>query len=283
MAWHERRDSGQETTRAAVVECRQTEVEVGLVVGPRARPALSLRQPALRGPIDDLAVAELDVLRVLLQEVVKPIERALVRDAHRKHDLVLPVHGGGRLKLLDVRHRRALGHAALERQRPHGCRSEVDLQRHVPEADVREEGLALERLRKRLRLRSALAVHEEADSVAVRALGVQIHEYRGNGLAAEALASVGRALPLGEVPALRIEVHAAVTVAEEERGPRGRETCPHDLPGRGPALPIRMVAPAVGLAGQHGLDDLNLVHVPPSLEAGVRAGPSDKVLHAAVG
>mmetsp|Transcript_39748 Transcript_39748/g.101057 ORF Transcript_39748/g.101057 Transcript_39748/m.101057 type:complete len:487 (-) Transcript_39748:138-1598(-) len=72
-----------------VIQGSDTKAELRLVVG--ALDPSGLDDAALCGPLQDGAVRELRVTRVLLQEHVQPIEGALVRQAHREDDLVLGI------------------------------------------------------------------------------------------------------------------------------------------------------------------------------------------------
>mmetsp|Transcript_32850 Transcript_32850/g.94367 ORF Transcript_32850/g.94367 Transcript_32850/m.94367 type:complete len:306 (-) Transcript_32850:734-1651(-) len=81
----------QHRAEAAVLELREAEAHLGLVVGGPLGVRPLPRHPAPLGPVQDRAVAELRVARVLLQEHVQPVKDPLARQAHGQDDLPLPL------------------------------------------------------------------------------------------------------------------------------------------------------------------------------------------------
>mmetsp|Transcript_110183 Transcript_110183/g.311550 ORF Transcript_110183/g.311550 Transcript_110183/m.311550 type:complete len:311 (+) Transcript_110183:1142-2074(+) len=71
-----------------IVQLPDAEAHVGPVVAG-ARGAALAPEAALRAPFQDHAAAELEVVRVRLEEPVQPLERPLVGQAHGEHDLTL--------------------------------------------------------------------------------------------------------------------------------------------------------------------------------------------------
>mmetsp|Transcript_80420 Transcript_80420/g.209784 ORF Transcript_80420/g.209784 Transcript_80420/m.209784 type:complete len:546 (-) Transcript_80420:327-1964(-) len=272
VAGHARGDGLDHAGGARVVEEGQPSVEVGLVVG--TRPALALPHPALDGPLIHFAVAELGEGGVALQPAVEPVERALVRQAHGEDDGGLARGGSG---LHGVGLGRVLHHPACERQRRHRRLPEVHLHGDVAERDVGEERLALEVVRERHRFAHAHAGPEEAHGVGIRALGIQVDEHSNDHVTAELAQRLGRfggACPEG---AVRVESHAPIGVAEEERRVCRGEAHAQELLGLlGPVL-------ALALVGAQQLEHLHLEHVPAGLQPHVGAGAADEVLHSAVG
>mmetsp|Transcript_58751 Transcript_58751/g.188920 ORF Transcript_58751/g.188920 Transcript_58751/m.188920 type:complete len:220 (+) Transcript_58751:1656-2315(+) len=172
VPWHHLCNGIDCSAHAEVVHQRYSEVEIRLVIGMLPRVALWLPDAALDCPFLDLPIAELHVLRILVQETVKPVEGALVRKGHGKKHLILAILGHGRLHLLDVSLRSLLHHAALEGQGCHRLGPEVHLQRDVAEGNVREKGFPLQVVRQGLWFADALAIAEEAQRVCVGTLGI---------------------------------------------------------------------------------------------------------------
>mmetsp|Transcript_94183 Transcript_94183/g.272143 ORF Transcript_94183/g.272143 Transcript_94183/m.272143 type:complete len:236 (+) Transcript_94183:305-1012(+) len=80
---------GQQSTYHGVVHTGHAELHVRLV--HRVRGGLRAGQAAPRAPLEELAIAELDVLRVLRQKSVQPLEGPLVGQAHGEEHIILAV------------------------------------------------------------------------------------------------------------------------------------------------------------------------------------------------
>mmetsp|Transcript_68387 Transcript_68387/g.196152 ORF Transcript_68387/g.196152 Transcript_68387/m.196152 type:complete len:579 (+) Transcript_68387:929-2665(+) len=275
---HGRRNGVQRTADAEVIHASDPEVEVGFVVA--ALPALLPGHPqaALARPLQDLAVAQLSVARVLRVPRVQGIEGALVREGDRQDDLILASLW---LRLLcnhDVGLCRTAKAAALEGQRPGGLGAECNLHRDVAEGHVWEKGLTVQTFGDGLRLRDALTIAEQAQSVHVGARRVQIQENTNDLVAGEFLRAAQLLLPARAEVAFGIEADVRIlAVSEHQRGAGRGEADLEQLPrcgNSGAQSGIRR------LCGVKRLDDPDLEHVPPSLHAHIRAGTCDEVLHA---
>mmetsp|Transcript_152033 Transcript_152033/g.488143 ORF Transcript_152033/g.488143 Transcript_152033/m.488143 type:complete len:350 (-) Transcript_152033:944-1993(-) len=119
VARQQRRDHGNDLLQTEVIHTRQAKAKLGLVVTRPFRIAPLSRQAALVGPIQNGPVAELDIVPVLRQEAVQPIERTLVGQTDGHDDLVLSVLFRS-LPHHAVRDQCLLHGQALERQRPQG-------------------------------------------------------------------------------------------------------------------------------------------------------------------
>mmetsp|Transcript_94184 Transcript_94184/g.272147 ORF Transcript_94184/g.272147 Transcript_94184/m.272147 type:complete len:456 (+) Transcript_94184:305-1672(+) len=263
---------GQQSTYHGVVHTGHAELHVRLV--HRVRGGLRAGQAAPRAPLEELAIAELDVVGMPLEEGVHPVEVALLRQAHRDNHLEDTV---ARLRLLhdvDVGGGGVGDHGAGEGELGHGRRAEVHLQRHVPEGNRGEKRLAQQGLRDGLRVARSGAVREEAHGVRVRARSVEVHQQAQDDLPAVLRTN----LPprrRRDVVALAIEASAlAVRLAQEQR--RG---------GAGEAqsakLPLRQGAGR--LWAEERLHDPDLEQVPAGLDAGRAPRARNEVLPAAVG
>mmetsp|Transcript_18394 Transcript_18394/g.53164 ORF Transcript_18394/g.53164 Transcript_18394/m.53164 type:complete len:391 (+) Transcript_18394:1112-2284(+) len=140
---------------AVVVHLLDAEALLRLVFVGHRVGAVALLPPdlALLGPVQDHAVADLRELRVLLQELVEPVETALSRQADRKDDLVLAAGRGVGLRDNDVTRGGILQHPALEGKRSERLGAKVDVGCDVLVGNGGEQSLALQGLRQGLRLR----------------------------------------------------------------------------------------------------------------------------------
>mmetsp|Transcript_150314 Transcript_150314/g.418832 ORF Transcript_150314/g.418832 Transcript_150314/m.418832 type:complete len:212 (+) Transcript_150314:1482-2117(+) len=178
----------QDLLHAAVIQVRDAEVHVRLVV--RGLVGVRLRSPKAtpQGPGDDHALAELGVLGVPLQEPIHPIKGALVRQHHREHDLVFPVC---RLWVCCDHHillRGVLQHAAREGKRHVVLGAEVHMHRNVPEGQGREEDLPLQVLGQRLGRTCPLPFFEEGDGARVgAAFIIEVEDHRNGVVSCELL------------------------------------------------------------------------------------------------
>mmetsp|Transcript_54869 Transcript_54869/g.153017 ORF Transcript_54869/g.153017 Transcript_54869/m.153017 type:complete len:387 (+) Transcript_54869:1300-2460(+) len=273
----QRRHRACDAGHAPVVHALDAEAELGLVVRVRQTPPGRLPETALRGPLLNLAVAELCVLRVLLQEAVHEIKGGLVWDRHGEHHGALVLRQN--LRQLSVRLRRVLDGAACERKCLQGRRAEVHLNAHAAERHVGKEGLVLEFFWQGLRLTDALTVPEQADSVRVRALGVEVQQHTDD-LALREPLRCHELLTVRHEEALRVEADAAAAVRhvpEHQRGARRGEADPHRLLG------LRRPSCVAGLVPPKGLQHLDLEHVPALLHPHARAGASHEELRPPVG
>mmetsp|Transcript_66037 Transcript_66037/g.193258 ORF Transcript_66037/g.193258 Transcript_66037/m.193258 type:complete len:467 (-) Transcript_66037:374-1774(-) len=239
-----------------VVELADAELHDGLVVAVPGGASLP-EEAALEAPVEDRPAAELDVVGVPLQEVVQPIERALIRQTHREDDLAT-VTG----RLWDGHHHilscGLLQCQALEGQWRHDTRPEVHMQRHVLVVHRGVQDLPLEPLGDGHRLPDAGPVAEEAHGVGVGAARLQVEEH-GHVLVAPETRGGLRALLVREEEALGVEAHAAVApVAQDQGGARHGEADTHKLPRHRHPAAASVVA---ALHGCQGLNDLHLVVV----------------------
>mmetsp|Transcript_90706 Transcript_90706/g.290761 ORF Transcript_90706/g.290761 Transcript_90706/m.290761 type:complete len:469 (+) Transcript_90706:1097-2503(+) len=262
-------DGEQRLADAAVVELLHLEVALRLVVAGLVFIAPVLPNAALLGPVHDHAVAELGVRRVLLQEHVQPREGALVGQADREGDIVLAIRRGRIRRDLDVGLGGILHHVARERQRSERGRAEVHVHGRILEADVREQGLALQTLGQGLRLRDSLAILEKAHGVGVLALLVEVQQYCHNIVTAEPQAA-HRALLVVEDGPIGVEADAVGGGTEDQGGASCREADPDDIFAH-PVVVV--VALHDGVGHMHELQNLHLEHIPAlaNTDAGSRA------------
>mmetsp|Transcript_22164 Transcript_22164/g.49023 ORF Transcript_22164/g.49023 Transcript_22164/m.49023 type:complete len:457 (+) Transcript_22164:373-1743(+) len=121
-------DHGPEDgANAEVVEERHSEAHVGLVPGGLQLVARRSPDRTLLRPSQDSPVTELRIVRIFLEEVVKPIKRSSIRHEDGKEHVVLAVLWARRLCHRHVGLRRRLQHVALEGQRDELVRPEVVL------------------------------------------------------------------------------------------------------------------------------------------------------------
>mmetsp|Transcript_122387 Transcript_122387/g.351667 ORF Transcript_122387/g.351667 Transcript_122387/m.351667 type:complete len:425 (+) Transcript_122387:712-1986(+) len=173
-------DGLQQRAGRQVVDGRDAEAHLRPVIGEAGGDGVVRPRPPDRarlGPLEDLAVAQLRELRVLIEELVQPIEGPLVRDADREAHLALAVLWLRSRCNLNVIEARVLDQPASEGHLRHRRGPEVHVQGQVPPSDRREERLALQRIGQFLRLADALAVTEQAHGVGVGAGGVQVDEH----------------------------------------------------------------------------------------------------------
>mmetsp|Transcript_69278 Transcript_69278/g.195557 ORF Transcript_69278/g.195557 Transcript_69278/m.195557 type:complete len:598 (-) Transcript_69278:41-1834(-) len=275
VAWHQASHRINNSPDAVVVHTRHAVVERRLVDG--APPALATEHARARCPLDDLAVRELHILRVLLQEGVQPLEGALVGEADRQNDLVLPVLALRCLRLDGVGVGCSAQHAAREGKRLDGLGAPVRQHLDVAESEVREKRLSLETLGQGLRLTSADTVDEQTDGVIVLALGVQVQQ-NADGLVPEELPADGLPRLAHAKAAVRVEEDLLLAVAEHERRARRGEADAHRGPARGCALAVE----ATCVRKRQDFQDPGLEHVSASLHANVRTGTGDEVLTTSV-
>mmetsp|Transcript_110983 Transcript_110983/g.277836 ORF Transcript_110983/g.277836 Transcript_110983/m.277836 type:complete len:354 (-) Transcript_110983:119-1180(-) len=278
IARQHRRHHRNHLLDSVIVQEGEAEVEIRLVVvGPLREAALPL-QAALLGPVQEGAVAELDVAPVLRHEAVQPIERALVRQAHGHNDLPLAVLRLGCLLDHAVRDRGLLDGEAFERKRPHDVLAQVDLQSDIPVGHSRVKRLAAQGLGQRLRLRDALAAAEEGDRVGIRARGIQVQEHCDNLAVAELLRDPLHSRLAVHEEALAVEADILEAVGQDQGGLLGGEAHADEV------FRLRALHPASRrLAGIFVLRDHDLKHVATSLETDARPGAREEVLEAAVG
>mmetsp|Transcript_55413 Transcript_55413/g.119171 ORF Transcript_55413/g.119171 Transcript_55413/m.119171 type:complete len:301 (+) Transcript_55413:2568-3470(+) len=206
-----------------------------------------------------------------LDEVVRPLQSTLVRQAHGEDHLVLAVLWGRVGAHRGLFRRGSLDHLAREWQGDHWRRAEASLHGHAPEGDGRIERLALEALRQRLWLAGSLPVDEEADRVGVWAGGIQVENY-GNGHMALKPWNHPRALRPAEKCPFVIEADAILRIPNDGAGARRGEAHPQQI--------LRLDHPLV--LAEQVLHDLRLKHVPARLHADTGPCASQKVLDAAI-
>mmetsp|Transcript_45614 Transcript_45614/g.74060 ORF Transcript_45614/g.74060 Transcript_45614/m.74060 type:complete len:357 (-) Transcript_45614:153-1223(-) len=278
VARHQRGDCVQELSRGQFIQGLDAKGQERLVVAVLERSCLGLDEATVHRPVDDLSVAQLHIVGVLLQEAIQPIEGALVRQAYRKDHFEL-------LVLVWCRHSDCVGlrcildHAALEGKRGHGLRTEVHLHRDVSEGDVREERLTLQLLWQRLRLRHAPAILEETDGVAICTGWVQVQKHSHDVVPDERLGHRGLDL-VGVKEAIRVKAHRVRGLAQEQGGALLGEADPALLLGHHVDL---QVADSPHQRGVQHLDDADLEHIAPLLDSHVGPSASDKVLKPGVG
>mmetsp|Transcript_4110 Transcript_4110/g.11434 ORF Transcript_4110/g.11434 Transcript_4110/m.11434 type:complete len:338 (-) Transcript_4110:26-1039(-) len=232
-----------------------------------------LADAALRYPLHYHAVAQLEILRVLLDEEVEPVEGALVGDANGEHDLVLAI---GRLRGLGHCHIGVDGvrhHAARERQRRQRHRAAIHMDRRVLERHHRVQSLALQRLRQLLRLADAEAVREEADRVEIRMPSLEVEHNSENGaMSVRDTTSTLRASLVVQEAAEAVEADGVLGIAHEEIRVGRAETEVQGESGR-KATPV--------FARAQVFENLHFEHVPALAHAEVRAGAGEQMLHSA--
>mmetsp|Transcript_76015 Transcript_76015/g.165881 ORF Transcript_76015/g.165881 Transcript_76015/m.165881 type:complete len:369 (+) Transcript_76015:2068-3174(+) len=235
--------------------------------------ALAPNQAGGASPLQELSVGKFDVLRVLGEELVEPLEGSLVRVGDGEDDLVGAL-AVGLLALLGICGRDVGHHPACEGKLLRWCGSEVGLNLDISEADVGEEGLALQGLGKGLGLAGTDTVHEHADGVLVLALRVQV-EHHCHSLVPQETPSLQDSLLAGSEAAVCIEEDLLLTIAKEKRRRLGGETDSHNrLGGRGLVATL--------LVDLDGLHDLNFEHVAASLDANVGLRAGDEVLQTSI-
>mmetsp|Transcript_15046 Transcript_15046/g.43463 ORF Transcript_15046/g.43463 Transcript_15046/m.43463 type:complete len:472 (+) Transcript_15046:838-2253(+) len=217
VPWHHRRYHCERPVQTVVVHVLQPELELRLVVvRPLAASVHTILQATLGSPVEECSVADLCEVPVLSQELVEPLEGSLVRQADWHQHLVLAIFrrscglfrstmAGGRF----------LEGQALEWQGPQRVGPKVDLQGDIPVGHRWVQGLALQTLGQRLRLRYSLPVAEQADGVGVRAGRVEVQEHRHDLPTRERLR---RSLPIYSVreEPLAVEGHAAFAVTQQQ-------------------------------------------------------------------
>mmetsp|Transcript_118432 Transcript_118432/g.330366 ORF Transcript_118432/g.330366 Transcript_118432/m.330366 type:complete len:220 (+) Transcript_118432:1630-2289(+) len=181
VSWHMGRNCLEHSTDAEIVHAGEAEIELRLVA--RALPAsdFGLPEAAAGSPLQDLSVAQLHEVRIFLEEGVEPVERALVWDCHREHDLVLSILGLRRRHGHHIGLRGCLQHPTLEGQRLCWLWPKEHLHGHAAERHVGVERFAEEVVGQWLRLRDALTFAEEAHGVGVCTLRIQVQDH-GNDL-----------------------------------------------------------------------------------------------------
>mmetsp|Transcript_111533 Transcript_111533/g.322391 ORF Transcript_111533/g.322391 Transcript_111533/m.322391 type:complete len:381 (+) Transcript_111533:960-2102(+) len=261
---------------ASVVHLRQAELELWLVVArPLVEVTLPILHAALHGPLEERAIADLGELPVLGQELVQPLEGALIGQADGYHNLVLAVLGCCRCLLdLTVVSSCLLEGQALEGQGSQRARTEADLHSHISVGHRREQGLATQALGQRLRLRHALAITKQADCAGVRAGGIEVQQHGHDLTPHDGLRDL---LPLATAreEALAVEAHAALPIAQQDRGLLRREAHAHQT---------RWVrAPSVAtLRKALALHDHRLEHVAATFQANAATSTGQQVLEPAL-
>mmetsp|Transcript_68491 Transcript_68491/g.191946 ORF Transcript_68491/g.191946 Transcript_68491/m.191946 type:complete len:330 (+) Transcript_68491:2070-3059(+) len=228
----------------------------------------------LHRPLGDGAVAELDIVRVLLAEQIDPIEESGLWQAYGEHHLWLAALCNLRRRHLNILCGGICQHATSEGQSGLGDGAEVDMQHHVSEGHCREQGLPTQAFGDGLRGAHPLAIPEEADRVRIWARRVQIQEHAKDLSHAEL--HCGR-LPLalcGQAPFV-VKADAVGVVSQDQCRNRRRETDSQKLPW------LRSFA-ALGLGRIHKLCDHDLEHVASGLDPGSCPYSGEKVLEPAL-
>mmetsp|Transcript_36401 Transcript_36401/g.84702 ORF Transcript_36401/g.84702 Transcript_36401/m.84702 type:complete len:249 (+) Transcript_36401:1006-1752(+) len=213
---HHRCHRVQNPADAVVVHARDAKIELWLVVGGLVAPALGFPQAAAGSPRQDLAVTQLHIPRILLEERVEPVKSPLVRNTNGEHDVVPAVcrlHGGSRNQVSLCG---ALQHPAVEGEWTRRVWPKEHLHSDAAERHMWEERLSCQVHWQRLRLRDAVTISEEADCVGVGTFGIQVQEHAHDLVAREALRSSSLLALPGDVESLGIEEGRIVAVAQNE-------------------------------------------------------------------
>mmetsp|Transcript_6362 Transcript_6362/g.14956 ORF Transcript_6362/g.14956 Transcript_6362/m.14956 type:complete len:471 (+) Transcript_6362:410-1822(+) len=107
--------SPDDLANAVVLHERQSEAHLRAVIGPPPEVPSGALQATFHGPVQDGTVAQLGVVLVLGQELIHPIEGALVWQTHWQHHLVFAILGLRRRLRLGVRFGCLRPSVALER------------------------------------------------------------------------------------------------------------------------------------------------------------------------
>lgn len=213
-------------------------------------------QAALEGPLDEFSVRELHESRIFLQELVQPIEEALLGKSHRKDAFLLAL-------LADILHRVSLGgradHVTAEGQRFAGHRAQVHFQRNAPVGDRGEQRLAAHILWNLLGFGGPRAVHEQRHGVLVGRAFLQIYEQRNGLVADELLPRLGARFAEG-VEALAIEAHVVCAIGQKEGATFQGETYSEQVLGL-------WHSSTMSLLDWKLFHDARFEHVPPGLHA----------------
>mmetsp|Transcript_1329 Transcript_1329/g.2706 ORF Transcript_1329/g.2706 Transcript_1329/m.2706 type:complete len:222 (-) Transcript_1329:485-1150(-) len=185
-------------SRSHFIKRLNSEGDVGLVVAVLQGCGPGLSQTTSCSPFHNLSITDFSVPRMILQEVVQPIEGSFIWKCNGKQDLKLAILATARGCYYCIFLCCFLNGAALKWDWCNQARSEVHLQSHISEGNVRKQGVANKPFRKRLWLRHPSAVFEQADGVRIWAGWVQVQENPKNVVTDKPFCYVGLVLVVDE-------------------------------------------------------------------------------------